>query len=269
MSTSGPHSVAFAISGPITRADLPGLCTRVCGLLSASRAEIAFCDVTGVQSDAVTVDALARLQLAAQRLGCRVLLRNASSDLRALVAFMGLTDVLPADAPSVVRRVSRRVSRGPHTATQETRKGAEMAEDGNGRMMFVNLAVDDLDRSVDFFTGLGFTFDPRFTDETATAMVVNDQAVVMLLVRDRFKDFTEKELADPGVATEAIMAVSATSREDVDAFADKALDIGGAPANEAMDMGFMYGRSFQDPDGHIWEIVWMDPSALEQSPTGA
>jgi predicted lactoylglutathione lyase len=144
-----------------------------------------------------------------------------------------------------------------------------MAENGNGRMMFVNLAVDDLDRSVEFFTGLGFTFDPRFTDETATAMVVNDQAVVMLLVRDRFKDFTEKEVADPGVATEAIMAVSATSREDVDAFADKALDIGGAPANEAMDMGFMYGRSFQDPDGHIWEIVWMDPSALEQSPTGA
>jgi predicted lactoylglutathione lyase/ABC-type transporter Mla MlaB component len=265
MPTPGPHSVAFAISGPITRADLPGLCTRVCGLLSGSGAQIAFCDVTGVQSDAVTVDALARLQLAAQRLECRVLLQHASPDLRALVAFMGLTDVLPADAPNV----SRRVSRTRKTARPDERKGDHMAENGNGRMMFVNLAVDDLDRSVEFFTGLGFTFDPRFTDETATAMVVNDQAVVMLLVRDRFKDFTEKELADPGVATEAIMAVSATSREDVDAFADKALDIGGAPANEAMDMGFMYGRSFQDPDGHIWEIVWMDPSALEQSPTGA
>ena len=100
-------------------------------------------------------------------------------------------------------------------------------------------------------------------------MVVNDQAVVMLLVQDRFKDFTAKELTDPGVATEAIMAVSASSREDVDAFADKALDVGGAPANEPMDMGFMYGRSFQDPDGHIWEVVWMDPSALEQSPVGA
>ena len=265
MPTPGPHSVAFAISGPITRADLPGLSTRVCGLLSGSGAEIAFCDVTGVRSDAVTVDALARLQLAAQRLGCRVLLRNASPDLRALVAFMGLTDVLPADAASVRRRVSRR----PKAARPLPRKGDQMAGNGNGRMMFVNLAVDDLDRSVDFFTELGFAFDPRFTDETATAMVVNDQAVVMLLVRDRFKDFTEKELADPGVATEAIMAVSATSRQDVDAFADKALDIGGAPANEPMDMGFMYGRSFQDPDGHIWEIVWMDPSALEQSPTGA
>ena len=108
MPTPGPYSVAFAISGPITRADLPGLCTRVCGLLSKSGAEVAFCDVTGVQSDAVTVDALARLQLAAQRLECRVFLRNASPDLRALVAFMGLTDVLPADAPRVSRRVSRR-----------------------------------------------------------------------------------------------------------------------------------------------------------------
>jgi uncharacterized protein len=144
-----------------------------------------------------------------------------------------------------------------------------MAGNGDARMMFVNLAVEDLDRSVDFFTELGFAFDARFTDETATAMVVNDQAVVMLLVQDRFKDFTAKELADPGVATEAIMAVSASSRDDVDAFADKALGVGGAPANEPMDMGFMYGRSFQDPDGHIWEVVWMDPSALEQSPTGA
>jgi len=230
-------------------------------VLTGSGAEIAFCDVTGVQCDAVTVDALARLQLAAQRLGCRVLLRNASSDLRALVAFMGLTDVLPADAP--------RVSRRTHAARLEARKGGHMAENGKGRMMFVNLAVDNLDRSVGFFTELGFTFDPRFTDETATAMVVNEQAVVMLLVRDRFKDFTEKELADPGSTTEAIMAVSASSREDVDAFADKAVDVGGAPANEPMDMGFMYGRSFQDLDGHIWEVVWMDPSTLERSPTGA
>src|SRR5262245_33226311 len=134
MPTPRAHSVAFAISGPITRADLPGLSTRVCELLSGSRPEIAFCDVTGVQSDAVTVDALARLQLAAQRLGCRVLLRNASPDLRALVAFMGLTDVLPADAPSVRRRVSRR----PKTARPLPRKGAQMAGNGNGRMMFVN-----------------------------------------------------------------------------------------------------------------------------------
>ena len=144
-----------------------------------------------------------------------------------------------------------------------------MASSDNGRMMFVNLAVEDLGQSVDFFTQLGFTFDERFTDDTATAMVVNEQAVVMLLVRDRFKDFTKKELADTRSSTEAIMALSAESREDVDAFADKALAKGGSPANEPMEMDFMYGRSFQDPDGHLWEIVWMDPSALEQQPTAS
>src|SRR5262245_34946387 len=138
----------------------------------------------------------------------------------------------------------------------------------SARMLFSNLAVKDLDRSVAFFTGLGFTFDERFTDKTATAMVVNEQATVMLLTEAKFKEFTKKELADSTKQTEAIMAVSAVSKEDVDAFADKALASGGAPANEPMDMGFMYGRSFQDPDGHLWEIVWMDPAALEQ-PVGA
>jgi uncharacterized protein len=137
------------------------------------------------------------------------------------------------------------------------------------RMIFVNLAVEDLDRSVEFFTQLGFTFDARFTDETATAMIVNEQATVMLLVKGRFKDFTKKQLADSTAQTEAILAVSAESREDADAFADRALAAGATAANDPMDMGFMYGRSFNDPDGHLWEVVWMDPSALEQSPIGA
>ncbi len=132
------------------------------------------------------------------------------------------------------------------------------------RKIFVNLAVEDLARSVDFFTELGFSFDPRFTDETATCMVVSEEAFVMLLLEDRFKDFTKKELADPTRHTEAILAVSAESREGVDELADKALAAGGSPANDPLDMGFMYGRSFHDPDGHLWEVVWMDPSALEQ-----
>jgi uncharacterized protein len=132
------------------------------------------------------------------------------------------------------------------------------------RMIFPNLAVEDLDRSVEFFTQLGFTFDPRFTDETATAMVVNDGAVVMLLVKEKFSDFTSKQLVDPRTHTEAILALSAESREDVDDFADKALAYGGSPANDPMEMDFMYGRSFQDPDGHLWEIFWMDPSTLEE-----
>jgi predicted lactoylglutathione lyase len=136
-------------------------------------------------------------------------------------------------------------------------------------MLIPNLAVKDLDRSVAFFTGLGFTFDERFTDDTATAMVVNEQASVMLLTDAKFGEFTTRELADPTKHTEAILALSADSREDVDAFADKALSLGGSPAKEPMDMGFMYGRSFHDPDGHHWEIFWMDPAALEQSPAQA
>lgn len=137
---------------------------------------------------------------------------------------------------------------------------------GSPRMIFVNLAVEDLERSVAFFTELGFGFDARFTDETATAMVVNDQAVVMLLVKERFQDFTPKPVADSTRQTEAILAVSAESREDVDGFADTALEAGGSPANEPMELGFMYGRSFHDPDGHLWEVLYMDPAALEEQP---
>lgn len=137
------------------------------------------------------------------------------------------------------------------------------------RMIFPNLAVKDLDRSVAFFTGLGFGFDERFTDATATAMIVNEQATVMLLTEAKFAEFTTRELADPTKQTEAIIALSAESREDVDSFADKALELGGAPAKEPMDYGFMYARSFHDPDGHHWEVVWMDPAALDQSPAGA
>ncbi len=134
------------------------------------------------------------------------------------------------------------------------------------RMIFVNLAVKDLGRAVDFFTELGFSFDARFTDESATCMIVSDQAFVMLLVEDRFRDFTKNELADPATHTEAILAVSAESREEVDEFADKALATGGRPANDPIDMDFMYGRSFHDPDGHLWEVMWMDPVAVERGP---
>jgi len=134
------------------------------------------------------------------------------------------------------------------------------------RMLIPNLPVKDLDRSVAFFTGLGFTFDARFTDDTATAMIVNEQATVMLLTESKFAEFTIRPLADPTRQTAAILALSAESREDVDAFADKALALGGSPAKDPIDYEFMYGRSFMDPDGHHWEIFWMDPAALEQSP---
>ncbi|MEW6583505.1 MAG: VOC family protein [Actinomycetota bacterium] len=129
------------------------------------------------------------------------------------------------------------------------------------RKIFVNLAVADLAASVEFFTRLGFTFDPRFTDETATCMIVSEEAFVMLLVRDRFADFTSKGICDSTAQTEAILAVSAGSRAEVDELVDAALANGGSPANEPMDHGWMYGRSFDDPDGHLWEVFWMDPAA--------
>ena len=132
------------------------------------------------------------------------------------------------------------------------------------RKLFVNIAVEDLDRSVDFFTKLGFSFDARFTDESATCMLVGEDAYVMLLVRQRFQDFTKKEIVDSTRQTEAILALSAESREDVDQLADKALASGGAPANDPMEMDFMYGRSFHDPDGHLWEVFWMNMAVVEE-----
>ncbi|HLE99343.1 MAG TPA: VOC family protein, partial [Gaiellaceae bacterium] len=141
--------------------------------------------------------------------------------------------------------------------------GHQPEEATMARKLFVNLAVEDLDRSVEFFTKLGLSFDPRFTDENATCMLVGEDAYVMLLVQPFFKGFTKKELADPGTHTEAILALAAESRQEVDELADKALAAGGSAANDPMEMDFMYGRSFHDPDGHLWEVFWMDPSALE------
>ena len=134
------------------------------------------------------------------------------------------------------------------------------------RLIFVNLPVKDLSATTDFFKGLGFGFDEKFTDETCACMVVSDQAYVMLLTEARFGDFIQKPLADPAAATGSILCVSAESREAVDAFADRALATGGTPAGEPMDHGFMYGRSFNDPNGHLWEVMWMDPKAVEQGP---
>jgi uncharacterized protein len=131
------------------------------------------------------------------------------------------------------------------------------------RQLFVNLAVDDLDRSVAFFTALGFTFDPRFTDETATSMIVGEDAYVMLLTKAKFAEFAKKPIVDARSQTEVLLAVSAGSREGVDELAEAALASGGADANDPLDYGFMYSRSFQDPDGHVWEVVWMDEEAAE------
>lgn len=131
-----------------------------------------------------------------------------------------------------------------------------------GRKLFLNLAVADLPQAVDFFTALGFTFDARFTDESATCMVVNDETSVMLLVAERFQEFTKRQLCDSSTHTEAIVALSADSRAEVDDLVHRALGAGGKPANDPMDLGCMYGWSFYDPDGHLWEVLHMDADAL-------
>ena len=132
------------------------------------------------------------------------------------------------------------------------------------RKIFVNLPVRDLKRSVEFFTKLGFTFDQRFTNEEATCMIVSEEAFVMLLVEKRFRDFTANQICDTRTHTEGLFALSCASRAEVDQMVDTALASGGRAALDPQDHGFMYGWSFYDPDGHHWEVLYMDPKALAQ-----
>ncbi|AKF82407.1 extradiol dioxygenase [Myxococcus fulvus 124B02] len=136
-----------------------------------------------------------------------------------------------------------------------------MATTGS-RKLFVNLPVKDLKRTNAFFTKLGFTFDARFCDDHATCMVISEEAFVMLLTEARFQDFSKKALCDTRTTAEGIFALSASSREDVDRMVRTAVASGGSTAGEPQDHGFMYGWSFFDPDGHHWEVIHMDMSAL-------
>jgi len=130
--------------------------------------------------------------------------------------------------------------------------------------IFVNLPVKDLNKTVEFFTKLGFTFNPQFTDENATCMIVGKDIFVMLLVEKFFKTFTKKEISDTTKNTEAIVALSAQSREEVDQMMDKVVNAGGKEARDPQDHGWMYGRSFEDINGHLWEIFYMDESAMKK-----
>ncbi len=130
-----------------------------------------------------------------------------------------------------------------------------------GRMLFVNLPVADLERSKAFFAGLGFTFNPAFTDETAACMLVGEHAFVMLLTRDKFAEFAKLPIADPRTHTLSLYSFSVSCRDDVDSVAAAALAAGGVEADGAEDLGFMYTRSFYDLDGHGWQVMWMDPVA--------
>lgn len=129
------------------------------------------------------------------------------------------------------------------------------------RSIFVNLPVQDVQASRDFYTALGFTINEQFSDETAACVVVSDTIHVMVLERSRFEGFIVGPIA-PTDSTEVLNCLSCESRDEVDQLLTRALDSGGATWKPTMDMDFMYGASFRDPDGHVWELTWMNPEAM-------
>jgi predicted lactoylglutathione lyase len=128
--------------------------------------------------------------------------------------------------------------------------------------IFLNLAVKHLKKSIDFFTTLGFSFNPQFTDEQATCMIIGDNIFVMLVTEQRFKDFTKKEICNAHKNTEVLIAINADSREKVYEMVKNAVGAGGSIYMEPQDSGWMYGHSFADLDGHQWEIMYMDENAI-------
>ncbi len=132
--------------------------------------------------------------------------------------------------------------------------------------IFVNLPVKDLNKSKEFFTKIGFTINPQFTDETAACVVISDDIYAMILTHAKFKEFTKKEIADSTKTTEVLTCLSSESKDKVNEMVDKAIAAGATEAREPMDYGFMYARSFNDPDGHVWEVMWMDMNAAPPNP---
>ncbi len=134
------------------------------------------------------------------------------------------------------------------------------------KMIFVNLPVADLERSIAFYEGVGATKNEHFTDSTAACMVFSETIHAMLLTHDKFRQFTPKAIANARETSEVLICISADSREAVDEMVDKASPAGGTTDSAAkQDHGFMYGRSFEDPDGHIWEVMWMDVEAAKHA----
>ena len=131
------------------------------------------------------------------------------------------------------------------------------------KSIFVNLPVKDLEKSIQFFTRLGFSFNQQFTDETATCMIVSEEACVMLLTQEKFRSFTPNPICDARKSTEVLVCLACESRAQVDEMVRQAIAGGGNTYNESQDHGFMYAHGFQDLDGHIWELMYMDPSHVQ------
>jgi predicted lactoylglutathione lyase len=133
------------------------------------------------------------------------------------------------------------------------------------KQIYVNLPVKNLKKSIDFFTALGFSFNPQFTDEKAACLIINEGNIyAMLLTEPFFKTFTKKDVADATKTTEVLIAIDVDSKEAVDDLIKKAVNAGGSVYTEPADHGWMYQRSFADPDGHQWELLYMDESKLPQ-----
>lgn len=130
--------------------------------------------------------------------------------------------------------------------------------------IFVNLPVKDLDKSMTFFKAIGFSFNPQFTNKTAACMVMSDDIYAMLLTHEKVKEFTKKPIADAHKTTELLTALAVESKAKVNELADKAVRAGGNGAYSPKDYGFMFARSFEDPDGHIWELFWMDQTHVQK-----
>lgn len=130
------------------------------------------------------------------------------------------------------------------------------------RYVFVNLPVKDVQRSMAFFSALGFSFEPKYTGETSACMIIDDNIFVQLLAESYFQTFTKKPVADATRSTEVLLALSCESRQQVDDTVAKAVAAGGAVARDPQDHGFMYVQAIEDPDGHIWELAYMDPGAM-------
>jgi len=133
--------------------------------------------------------------------------------------------------------------------------------------IFVNLPVQDLKRSMEFFTKLGYQFNPQFTDETAACMIVSEDIYIMLLTHSKFKEFTPKAICDAKKSTEVLVCLTCESRDEVNATVRKAVAAGGESYAESKDYGFMYQHGFQDLDGHIWELITMEASTIEKVKT--
>ncbi len=140
--------------------------------------------------------------------------------------------------------------------------GPTRMQQPKARGLYLNLAVKDLPRSRAFFEELGFDFNEQFCNEQAGAMVINETTGVMLLVEPFFATFTRKPLCDTSTHTEALVAITCDTREEVDSLVERALTLGATVAIEPVDRGVMYSRSFYDLDHHHWEVLWMDPAAF-------